>query len=654
VDQSDLRIGGRSIDRALLEQVLDLSGAGFILCDNNGRLDFLNDTARRFARGSVEGARCGVGENVFGTVLHDGRPVPPEEYALSRALKGERTDGKAVRIVHADGSSYDLALSATPLRDADGCIVAAAATVADVTERRLADKYRWITERVIDQSRDAVSIIGRDYRYQRVNPVFLERHGLPRERVVGAHVAEVLGTDNFTSIVKPHFDRCLLGEEVQYDLPYDLPAQGLRWLEIRYLPLRTGDGSEDGGGEIDAVVVISRDVTERHEDENRLREALDAAEQANAAKSRFLAAASHDLRQPLQSMFLFTAALAAHVDSDAGREKLMLLERGLDTLKGLLDGLFDLSRLDTSGLEARVEDFPLESLVEDIAAAYAPIAASKGVAFSTTGFGDQPVRSDPTLLGRMLRNLVENAIRFTERGRVELACIADGDQLRVEVRDTGIGIPPDQYDAIFEEFHQVANSERDRGQGLGLGLAIVKRLSTLLDHPVEVRSALGRGSVFSITVPRAMVTRCAPCSAGTQTRATGAEIGKGRLAVLVDDDAIVLLGLRAMMQDWGYTTLIAGSINQALDAVRRSGRVPDIIIADYRLRDGRVGTEAVQQIRKAVGRSVPGIILTGEVGPDCRHDAARHGLGIAFKPVTPRQLLGALEQHLDMALPEMT
>jgi len=328
----------------------------------------------------------------------------------------------------------------------------------------------------------------------------------------------------------------------------------------------------------------------------------------------------------------------------------MLLERGLDTLKGLLDGLFDLSRLDTSGLEARVEDFPLGPLVEDIAAAYAPIAASKGVAFSVTGFGDQPVRSDPTLLGRMLRNLVENAIRFTERGRVDLACVADGNRLRIEVRDTGIGIPPDQYDAIFEEFHQVANSERDRGQGLGLGLAIVKRLSTLLDHPVGVRSALGRGSVFSVTVPRAAVARCAPCAAASQTNAGGAEIGKGRLAILVDDDAIVLLGLRAMMQDWGYTTLIAGSIEQALEAVRRSGRVPDIIIADYRLRDGRVGTEAVQQIRKAVGHAVPGIILTGEVGPDCRLDAARHGLGIAFKPVTPRQLLGALEQHLDMAL----
>nr|WP_246499962.1 PAS domain-containing protein [Azospirillum soli] len=622
-------MGGYSVSRPLLEQVLALSDAGFILCNGDGRLAFLSGTARQF-------------------------PVPPEEYALSRALAGERTNGKVVRIVHADGTPHDLSLSAAPLRDPAGTTIGAVAAITDVTERRRADKYRRITERVIDQSRDSISIIGRDYRYQRVNPVFLARHGLPRERVVGAHVAEVVGTDNFATIVKPHFDRCLLGEEVQCDLPYNLPTQGLRWLEIRYLPLRDND---DG---VDAVAVISRDVTERHRDEQRLRDALDAAEQANAAKSRFLAAASHDLRQPLQSMFLFAATLAAHVDSEAGREKLMLLERSLDTLKGLLDGLFDLSRVDASGTAARVESFALGPLIDDVIAAYAPIAASKGVAVSAIGFADQPVRSDPTLLGRMLRNLVENAIRFTERGRVTLACVPDGDRLRIEVQDTGIGIPPDQFEAIFEEFHQVANPERDRGQGLGLGLAIVKRLSVFLDHPVEVRSALGRGSVFSIAVPRAEAARCAPCSAEPKTHPPGTDagpknsgpkdIGKGRLAVLVDDDAIVLLGLRAMMQDWGYTTLIAGSIDQAVDAVHRSGRVPDIIIADYRLRDGRIGTEAVQQIRKAVGHAIAGIILTGEAGPDCRLDAARNGLGIAFKPVTPRQLLGVLERHWDMAL----
>ncbi len=639
MDQTDLRMGVYSVSLSLLEQVLALSDTGFILCDGDGRPAFFNNTARRLARGTGTGARPGVGDD-----------------ALSRALDGERTTGETVRI-HADGTPRDLSLSAAPLRDPAGTIIGAVATITDVTERRLAD--RSIAERVIDQSRDAVSVIGRDHRYRRVNPVFLSRHGQARERVLGAHVSEVVGEETFATVVKPHLDRCLQGEEVQHDLPYDLPGRGRRWLETRYLPLR------DDSGAIDAVAVISRDVTERHWDEQRLRNALDAAEQANAAKSRFLAAASHDLRQPLQSMFLFAAALASHVDSDAGRERLMLLERSLDTLKGLLDGLLDLSRVDANGAAAQVESFALGPLIDGVVAAYGPIAASKGIAVSTTGFADRPVRSDPALLGRMLRNLVENAVRFTERGRVTLACVPDGDRLRIEVQDTGIGIPPDQFDAIFEEFHQVANPERDRSQGLGLGLAIVKRLSVLLDHPVEVRSALGRGSVFAISVPRAEAARGAPCSAEPMTRPAGTDvsprnggprntgpkdIGKGRLAVLVDDDPIVLLGLRAMMQDWGYTTLIAGSIDQAVDAVDRSGQVPDIIIADYRLRDGRVGTEAVQQIRKAVGRAIAGIILTGEAGPDCRQDAARNGLGIAFKPVTPRQLLGVLERHWDMAL----
>ncbi|WP_448187807.1 hybrid sensor histidine kinase/response regulator [Azospirillum sp. sgz301742] len=385
------------------------------------------------------------------------------------------------------------------------------------------------------------------------------------------------------------------------------------------------------------------DVTEAHQVECELQDARDRAEHANLTKSKFLAAASHDLRQPLQSVFLFAAALHHHVGDERGREQLMHLERGLDALKGLLDSLLDVSRLDAGIIKPEVEEFPLDELLDHVAAAYLPVAVGKGLVLDVRRCG-VAVRSDRTLLGRMLRNLVENALRYTEHGGVRVSCHSEGratgDTLRIEIADTGIGIPPDHLDRIWEEFHQVSNAERDRTQGLGLGLAIVQRISGLLDHPIEVRSAPGRGSVFSITAPATPATPTAEPQA-----APDIDRGTGQFAVLVDDDAIVLLGLKAMFEEWGYQVLVAGSTDDALARLERAERRPDIVVADYRLREGRVGTEAILSIRQRYGMAIPGIILTGETGPEAQRDATAHGLRVIHKPVTPRQLGKALDRN---------
>ncbi|MCW2236869.1 hybrid sensor histidine kinase/response regulator [Azospirillum canadense] len=379
-------------------------------------------------------------------------------------------------------------------------------------------------------------------------------------------------------------------------------------------------------------------------DVHAAREAQAEAEQANRAKSRFLAAASHDLRQPMQSLFLFTEVVRGHVATHEGRNALTMLERGLDTLKSLLDSLLDVSRLDAGVIKAEVAEVALGPLLEEVAASYAPIALSKGLSFTVDAACSTAIASDRTLLARMLRNLVENAVRYTDDGFVRLRCRADAKtkRLHITVEDSGVGIPKEHLDRIFEEFHQVGNPERDRAQGLGLGLAIVERLSALLDHPVEVRSEVGKGSAFTIAVPLATGTSVPSAPVGTALERSG----RDRLAVLVDDDAIVLLGLRAMLQDWDYEVLIAGSTDQALERLKEAGRSPDIVVADYRLRDGRVGTEAILRIRELVGAQVPGVILTGETGAECHRDAQAHGLGLLHKPVTPRQLHGMLEEHL--------
>ena len=415
------------------------------------------------------------------------------------------------------------------------------------------------------------------------------------------------------------------------------PREGVRWIMAIGRPVYEN-------GRLVRLSGLNLDITGRKAMEEALRDAKAKADEANVSKSKFLAAASHDLRQPLQSALLFAGVLQRHVDPEKGRGPLASLERALETLKNLLDSLLDVSRLDAGVITPQVGTLPLRPLLEEIEAAYAPIAASKGLEFAVAQPAPElAVRSDRLLLGRMLRNLVENAIRYTEAGYVRVSCQASNGTVRITVQDSGIGISAEQQTKVFEEFHQVGNPERDRSQGLGLGLAIVQRLSRLLNHPVSVRSEPAHGSVFSIEAPRA----AAPAMPLPAPEAEAAPSGDGRLAVLVEDDVIVLMGLRTIFQEWGYEVVVAGSAEQALERLRGLARRPDLIIADYRLRNGRIGTDAIVQIRGQVGSPVPAIILTGEIGTDCDRDAAALGLAVVRKPITPRQLQGAIQDLLN-------
>ena len=237
-------------------------------------------------------------------------------------------------------------------------------------------------------------------------------------------------------------------------------------------------------------------------------------------------------------------------------------------------------------------------------------------------------------------------MRYTERGRVLVDCLPRGERLRIEVRDSGIGIPSEHIERIWDEFHQVGNPERDRTQGLGLGLTIVKRITGILGCSVDVRSSPEEGSVFAIEVP---LGEAKPefASAGQPVRPVSAnENADGKYVVLVDDDAIVLLSLQMLMKQLGYKVIIAASTEQAIRQLREVASKPDIVVADYRLREGKVGTEAILRIRELFGTEVPGIILTGETGAECQQDAASHGLRIIHKPVTPRQLEAAIQNQI--------
>jgi signal transduction histidine kinase len=410
-----------------------------------------------------------------------------------------------------------------------------------------------------------------------------------------------------------------------------------RWFKQRAVPL------SDANGAVRQWLGTSTDISDVIETREALRAAKEAAEGASMAKSRFLASASHDLRQPMQALFFFSSALEEHIDDDVGKDNLMPLERGLDALKGLLDSLLDISQLDAGVVRPTIEDFPIAILLDHLSASYGPVARGKGLDWYVVP-SSLTVRSDRVLLGRILGNLIENAVRYTERGRILVYCRPVGERLLIQVRDTGIGIPEDQMRSIWGEFHQVGNPERDRSQGLGLGLAIVERIGRLLGYRTEVKSRPGEGSSFSVEVPLGE----AQAVAEPPPKFT-AERGGGRCALVVDDDAIILLGLQTMLSTWDYEVIIAADTEQAIRRLEAAGRVPDIIVADYRLREGRVGTEVVARVREICGKQIPGVTLTGETASECQHEVVSLGLGLAFKPITARQLSLTLEKYLEAA-----
>jgi signal transduction histidine kinase/ActR/RegA family two-component response regulator len=374
-----------------------------------------------------------------------------------------------------------------------------------------------------------------------------------------------------------------------------------------------------------------------------LRQAQEEADRASAAKSQFLAAASHDLRQPVQSLFLFLEVLRARMGDHPARPLLDMVQQSLDALKLLLDGLLDVSRLDAGLVVPQFRKIAVAPLLERFQQEYAPRAAARGLRLHTVSC-HAVVHSDPVQLERMLRHLLENALRYTGRGGIVLGCRRHGDCVRLMVVDTGIGIAAHQTEAIFDEFYQVGNPERDRAKGLGLGLAVVRRLGRLLGHKVGVRSRPGRGSAFWIDVPLVM-RAVAPAS-----RKVAAPPRPGPALILViDDEPLVRSGFGAMLEGWGYEVLTAGTADEAARTLALSGSIPAAIVADYRLCDGETGLDAIRTVHARVGRAVPAVIVTGDTAPERLREAQGGGFLLLHKPVGAEELNRTLAQMIRAA-----
>jgi PAS domain S-box-containing protein len=390
------------------------------------------------------------------------------------------------------------------------------------------------------------------------------------------------------------------------------------------------------------VVAFAMDITERKQAERALQQAKEAAERANAAKTRFLAAASHDLRQPLQALDLQRAVLARRIAEPEALATVRELGASIDAMRGTLDTLLDLSQLETGAIHPEIGCFALEDLLNRVGSEFRGLAAAKGLELRIVP-SRAVVRSDPRLLERILQNLVSNAVKYTQAGRVLLGCRRRGRRLRIEVWDTGIGIARDQTKAIFEEFYQVANPARERRFGLGLGLSIARAAAELLGIRLDVRSTLGRGSVFRVEVPLEGTAKAA--SASSRERAAAARAGKplGKI-LLVEDDAAISSALRAFLAGEGYAVTVAGSGREALALAEAGGFRPTMALVDQNLPGELSGVETVLRLRRLFSpRHLPALVITGDVLPDRLEAIRRAALPHLTKPVNAEELRLAIQ-----------
>ena len=367
----------------------------------------------------------------------------------------------------------------------------------------------------------------------------------------------------------------------------------------------------------------------------------EAADQANLSKSRFLAAASHDLRQPIHALSMFVGVLSQHALNDDMRRLIVNIEGSIQAMDGLFSSLLDISRLDAGVVQPQLQSFPIGPLLERICRDYTEDATQKGLLI-TCCRSSAIVRSDPILLERILRNFVSNAVRHTDQGGIVVGC-RRGSRLSVQVWDSGRGIATGDRDRVFDEFYQVANPERDRSKGLGLGLAIVKRLASLLDHPIELSSAVAKGSVFKLTVPIADETIVSePHPAEPPSLAL-----PGRLIFVIDDEPLVLEAIGGLLRSWGADVVVAGSGAEMRAQITTCTRRPDLILCDYRLRGEENGIDVIRQLQAEYNDEIPAVLITGDTAPGRLQQANDSGFLVLYKPVANSRLRATIGNLLN-------
>jgi two-component system, sensor histidine kinase len=413
----------------------------------------------------------------------------------------------------------------------------------------------------------------------------------------------------------------------------------------------------DGGRDEVLVAAALRDVTDRKHAQAELTVARESAERAlevadhareeadraNVAKSRFLATASHDLRQPLQTLSLLSGTLRRMVTDRDAADVLRQQEQAIRAMSRLLNALLDISKLESGAIKPEPADFTVAALFRELRSDFASLAADKGLELRVEECTDG-AHSDPSLVLQILNNLVSNAIKYTREGCVRLRCLRERTLVRIEVLDTGIGIPADQVRYIYDEFYQIGvptNASRD---GYGLGLSIVQRLVKLLNLRLDVRSELGKGSAFSLVLPSSSGQAASRRIVAEQPRAPQPRIDKPRV-LLVEDDAAVRDATRLLLKVEGYDVTAVSSLGQALQNARNDANL-DVLVTDYHLGEGETGTQLITALRESLGVSLKAVLITGDTSSAIKQLPRDPGLRMASKPVVAEELLTLLRELL--------
>jgi len=559
-----------------------------------------------------------------------------------------------------DGRVIEIRVDPMP----DGGFVA---TCTDVSERVRAAEALRDSERAIRIYTDNVPVliayVDREERYRFTNMPFRRALNLPQQHIDGHTVREMLSPERYARL-KPHIDAAFRGQRQSFETEFPTNDAKIEIAHGTYIP------HIDERGTVLGFFLMYQDITERRRADAALRAAYEGlerrvaertaelqlavqelessraqAEAANLGKTRFLAAASHDLLQPLHASRLFTAALA---EREPDNPLVGKIDHGLGAVEVLLDTLLDISKLDAGAVQPEIRPVALEPLFESIASFFAPLAARRGVTLKVVPTS-ATVSSDPALLRRVLQNFVANAIRYSSPDRADrrvlIGCRRQGSQLRIEVCDNGRGIPSDKRHVIFQEFARLDSGGDAADRGLGLGLAIVDRIGRMLDSPIGLHSELGRGSIFGITVPRAAVEPQQPAAPVALPLITAGSL-RDSFVLCIENELGVREAMTTLLEGWSCQVTAVSSIAAAREAVAAAGRNPDIILADLHLDEGSPdGLDVIAALRRDWGPQLPAILITAERSQDMRHRAEAMGVDVLHKPVKPAALRALISQR---------
>jgi len=490
----------------------------------------------------------------------------------------------------------------------------------ETTLRESEQRLRWIGS-IVESSDDAIISKNLDGIITSWNTGAERLFSYTAEEAIGQPVTIIIPEDRLDE-EREILARIRQGERIDhFETVRQRKHGGLVSISLTVSPVKNAEGRIVGASK------VARDITEQ-------KLAWKTAELADRARSVFLAAASHDLRQPLQTLKLLQAALELHQQTGETRNLVTEIGRSLDTMTSILSSLLDVNRLEAGNLRPCISEFSLSEIFEPLAGDFAGLVLERGLRLCIVG-SELIIRSDRHMLAEMIRNLLSNAVRYTDRGRILLGCRRAGDHVRIEVWDSGVGIAEGQLPHIFDEYYQ-GTEGAERG-GFGLGLAIVKRLGDILDHRVEVRTS-GKGTRFFIEVPRGQssVNR-----AETAPPLHPHDAFRGSV-LAIEDEASVRIALGRLLKLRGVDATIVATATEALTLVIEHGRRPDVLLSDYNLRASRDGMETIKHLRAAIGRQVPAVVITGDIRSETVDSITSQGVSVLIKPFSANELLDAL------------